>query len=187
MTTSPRTTALSIALVALLAAACVVTAGEAATAASLPRSVPLTAEFDDLRAGESASTSWDVDIPHAALITAASVRREGDDSVRWRATLCPAGGGSCVDLLGTPDGTPLAAGTYRLGVGVTMLALSAEPSQSIEGRVTFVERPAGSLAFTGSGSLVPLLLSAVAALAVGLLLFLAARRRRPADETEDLS
>jgi LPXTG-motif cell wall-anchored protein len=185
--TSPRQTLLNIALVALLAAGCVVGGAGIADASPLPRSVPLIAVFDHLQVGDQASKSWPVEIPRPALITDTSIRREGaGDAFRWRASLCPESGGSCVDLLRTPVGTQLAAGSYRLALGVTVVA-SGSQQQSVEGHLTFVEHPTGSLALTGSSSLVPLLLSGVAAIAVGAFLYLAARRRRPADHSVDKS
>jgi hypothetical protein len=190
-TTSRSTTPLSVALVALLVAACAIAGAGAADAAPLPRSVPMVAVFDGLMPGDSASRSWTVDVPRPALITDTAVRRTGESSAfRWHASLCPAAGGSCVDLLHSPDGTQLPAGTYRLGLGVTVVAVGAQSgsgsSESVEGHLTFVERPTGSLASTGSGSALLLLLSAAAIVAVGVCLLLAARRRRPADQIEDL-
>lgn len=170
---------LSAALVATLASACLL-AGTSG-AAALPRSVPLTAEFTNLEPGDSASHAWRVDIPYDARVQRAVVHRDGSGDATWTATLCHAGGGTCVNLLAGPVGRTLEAGTYDLAVGVTVGAFEPGDSQQIEGQLTFVQRDSGSLAMTGAASLVPLLVAALAAVTVGLLLLVVARRRRSDD------
>ncbi|MDM7855421.1 hypothetical protein [Cellulomonas alba] len=165
----------SAALVAALVAACLLAGASGADA--LPRSVPLSVEFANLLPGGSASHSWQVDIPYDARLQKAAVHRQGPGVADWTATLCPSRGGACLDLLGAVDGKPVAAGSYVLAVGVTVTSFAPGDAQQMDGRLTFVQRDPGSLAMTGAGSVVPLLSAALAAVLVGLLLFVIARRR----------
>ncbi|WP_426594322.1 LPXTG cell wall anchor domain-containing protein [Cellulomonas sp. McL0617] len=186
MTTS-RVRALSIALVALLASACLVVGMSAAEASSLPQSVPLRATFVDMFPGDSAHQAWTVDIPNDARVAKTDVVATGPGVAHWTATLCPRAGGPCVDLLAVGTGTVIDAGAYDLGIGVTLVSIDPGQSQSLDGRITLVESGGGSLAMTGADSVVPLLLAAAAACALGLLLVVLARRRRDDDDDTSLS
>jgi len=172
----------STALVTVLCVSLLVAVAGAASASGMPRSVPMTAEFTGLTVGESASRYWDVTIPEPAEVATVHVEEVAPETGAWSATLCPAAGGPCVDLLTAARGTQLARGAYRLGIGVTILA-AGTATTSIEGRLTFIERT-GSLAMTGSGLLLGLLPIAVATLVLGLYLILASRRRREAHDPE---
>lgn len=180
--------AASFALAALLAGASVLFGASSAQALPLP--LPLQVSFTDLLPGDVRSTSWPVQVPREAVIAQAVLHKNGAGDLRWTARLCPVAGSACVDLMTAVVGTPLAAGSYELEVGLTVLDMQPGQSQTLEGRYTLVED--GLLAGTGGGPGVlastgtPALsfgLTAVAVAALGLLLVVLARRRRDDDTT----
>jgi hypothetical protein len=165
--------AASFAVAAALAVACMLAGATGAQA--VPTSVPLQATFAGLQPGSTASRSWDLSVPHQAQVTHAVLHKSGAGRVVWNAQLCPATGGSCVDLMTARVGATVPAGDYALTVGIVVTELEPGSTQTIEGRFTLAQT-GGELAHTGA-QVWTAGLASLAAAVLGVLLVVLARRR----------
>lgn len=170
----------SMALAVVLSVAGALLGASAAGAA--PTDVPLTFAFAGLYPGESQTQSRTYRLDQDARVV--SVRSGTTAGATWTAVLCRQG--TCTDVLTMRAGHELAAGDYDLRVGVTATNLLPGDVSSLQGRLSLVEAASGNLARTGSDPW-PVSLAALAATGLGLLLVLAARRRRARPTTPDAS
>ncbi|MEZ0446801.1 hypothetical protein [Cellulomonas sp. ICMP 17802] len=176
--------ALSIALGAVLALACVVCGAAGAGAAALPRTAGMTFTFENLFPDRTVTQSRVLDVPTDSSITTVRLREGGPaGGVAWVASLCPASG-SCVPLIDGGTGILVPTGRYALTVSATARTLVPGETASLEGHVVLVET-GGRLASTGADLVWPLLAAAVALLGGGMFLVALSRRRDRQDPTPD--
>ena len=146
--------------------------GGAATATTMP----LDVDFRVVAPGQERSAEREVVVPTDAVVQTAGWDAHDGDGV-WTADFCSAERCTSVDALA---GTEIAAGTYRLVVGVSIPSASDAVPTSAQGHIALIELfelPLTDDGLAVTGTTVPWLAAGAGALALAAGTALLVRRR----------